>query len=313
MLKKNHLFIFLLSLVSYFHFICAEEMTISNVTVSVMGKSGKIKIFKKSENLTEQIEEEVNIRFGSLSEKDENGTEVGKAGPIKHSFNNFAQLDFSVTPITPILFQNISAYHLNLTASNLIKADTTFKAMIYIFNETGTIDIGGDDRANVGPGMVKFSAMIENWVFCKNSSICQDDSCCEKGGVYEIGSYLDFDLEILGNKNASSIKSTTYDLGNSKLILAKNSLVDNQTVAMPEGYPTFSHKDDKDVFTLRFPIFEQNVIYDPIIRLNSTPEPRNNYDGEWWIILLVVGSVLVIAGLGLIYWSCKKKDQENLL
>jgi hypothetical protein len=163
--KQIQIFLFFISISLI---ICQETtQTVKGVAVKVHGKSGKISIFtNNSTNSSNTTTDEVTINFASLIERDVNGSEVGKTGPIKHSFENFAQMDFSVSPVEKITFQNLSAYCVNLTAYNVVTTNNTFTGSVFIFNETGIINMGGNDTVQVNPGSVKFSVNIENWPFC---------------------------------------------------------------------------------------------------------------------------------------------------
>ena len=148
----------------------------------------------------------IGVDFTSLIERDINGSEIGKSSKVKHSFNNFAQLDFDIGNVTSSKYQNLSVFGLDFSAKNIVDANTTFICQILIFNDTGSIQIGENEIESVLPGTVKFSVVITNWPFCKDKSICIDSSCCQQGQTTEIGNFPDFSMQLSSKFQASKNK-----------------------------------------------------------------------------------------------------------
>ena len=297
----------MLSLISYV-FSDDVDMTIKNVTVKVMGHSGKIAITSIKSNSTNTTKETITINFSSLSEKDINGNEVGKTSSVKHTFNNFAQMDFVLTPVLPIKFQTIDAFYVNLTANSIVTPESVFIGNIFIFNGTGIINIGGTETAEVSEGTVKFSLDLENWPFCQNMTVCEGPHCCQKGQTTEIGSFLDFDLEISGSNPLGNVTQYDYKFGDqTKLILSSMIMVDDGWKKMHDGYPKLNTQGNKNTFTFRFPTFNNTARYDPVIQWSST---EGGF--KWWIILLIVVLIVVFISCGIfIYKKCQKKAAEK--
>ena len=76
---------------------CRGKTCVENI-----GKSGKFLVWKKGKN----DKDKMMFLFDAIKEVDADGNIVGKAGGKegKHSFNNFAQLDFDFTEIKKVRF-----------------------------------------------------------------------------------------------------------------------------------------------------------------------------------------------------------------
>jgi len=289
------------------------SMTLDDISVKALGHSGKISITKTTTNSTNGTEiNEVVMDFSSLIERDINGTEVGTSGPNKHSYNNFAQMDFTISEMTTIKYQNLTALTFNLFATNLIEASTSFQGILYIFNDTGSIKAGEREFANVDVGTVKFSVEINNWPFCEVTDQCPGPHCCKKGQTVEVGKYLDFEMEIKGKDAAKKTNNNKkYSLGGgSNLILFDSVLIDGNWTTLDKGYPKYSTEGSKEIYTFRFPKFNDSLIYDPLV----------NYDGTtgatyWWVLIVAAIVVLGLVGVFLVCYFRNKnlKLQESLI
>jgi hypothetical protein len=271
------------------------ELEFKNVTVKVLGHSGKIQIAKNYSNGNTTTEETVTINFSALKERDAQGNEVGKTGSVKHSFNNFAQLDFAVSEVVETKFQNLTVFSTTLKASKIVKDETTFTGSVLIFAQDGEIVTGINETAKVTAGAIKFSVDVEAWPFCDDKiDPCEGPTCCQKGNQREAGAYLDFELEIKGQKeaNKSLDSNSTYHLGNSDFILSEYIKVDGEEFSkLPVNYPVYEKQGEKDIFTFRFPVFKSSVSYDPLVVMN--PEEKEESSNAWLVIGIVVGIVAI--------------------
>lgn len=252
--------------------ICQDaEMKVKDVLLKVMGESGKIEItLKKVVEGVEKIDT-VNIRFSSLTERDSSGNEVGKAGSVKHSFNNFAQIKKEVSKVTETKFQNINAYSISLTAKDIVAPNSNFIGTFYIFNGSGKINTGGSETVDVSPGSIKFSLDIQDWPFCQQMETCSGVHCCKKDKTMEVGSFLDFELEINGDKSIQNVKKNDFKFGSdTQLILSSMISVDDEWKQMTDGYPKVSTQGNTNSFTYRFPLFTKKALYDPVIQQISS-------------------------------------------
>ena len=285
------------------------DLNINNVKLKVLGHSGKIELSTNITNKTDNSTtiENLNIRFAKLSEKDKEFNEVGKSGPIKHTFNNFAQKDFKVSPLINTTFQGLEAYYVKFSADNIVNIDTIFECHIYLFSKKGEIKLGNNKTIEVNEGSLKFSVNISNWPFC--SYPCKDSSCWIKGQINEIGSFLDFQIEITGKDNAKK-SGDYYDLGNSKFILDDVVNIDNSSwYKIPNDI--YEKVQNTDLFTFRFPTFQKNILYDPVVSMKISSDQGNN---SVYIVIGVIAGVFVI-GIGIFSYFkfCRKSNKESLI
>ena len=286
------------------------ELKVKNVTLKIKGHSGKIVLSRVYSNPKES--DSLEIRFGSITEKDMNGTEVGKTGSVKHSFNNFAQLDFEVMPVVETTFQNLSVFQTSLNAK-IVTNVTSFTGTFYIFKQNGTIDTGNNNFQDVKERNVKFSIEIKNWPFCKPSDQCTGPNCCINQNVNEIGSFIDFTLELSGSKNPSNSSSYKYDLGNGQFILSQYCMLDNSWTKLPNNYPNYSHDNNTEYFTFRFPTFQKTLMYDPIVQIGIEDTSKSHLA---LIIGIIIGVILAIAIVSVGIYCYKKRNSqttENLI
>jgi hypothetical protein len=293
----NKLSIVAIILISLFSMnFCQDiEVSINGVSVKALGQFGTLVLTKNITNGNTTTEESVTVNFASLKERDENGNEVGKAGKFLHSIENFAELQFAVSEFTEAIYQNLSVYKASLFASNVVVEETSFTGTFYVFTQEGEITTGTNETVKVVPGAVKFSIDVVNWPFCSNTdSTCDDQTdatCCLNENSIETGSFLDFELEIKGNRQAYDIENNIYDLGNSKLVLSNYYIPDEDDYTLlPEGFPKYEVRESYDVFTFRFNKFEKSVSYDPEVEMVNGFESSSNL---WLIIGAIVGVILL--------------------
>lgn len=247
----------------------------SGVFVKVLGRSGKILIGQK-ENPGDDPNYVV-VQFSEMKERDANGNVVGATGASKHSFNSFANQDFTFSEVVNGSYQNLTAVYFNFSA-DLSSVSSKLVTVVYIFTKAGNITVG-NETTEVEPGTVKFNIEIKNWNFCGTSN-----TTCSKGNVNEVGASIDFDIDIKGKGNATKGNETTdrkngtrgdsYDLGaGAKVIMSKKVKYDNGDWSdMPVGYPSVSSTGSSQTFTFRFMKFNQSVLYDPTIKLGQSNE-----------------------------------------
>lgn len=310
--KLSILAIILLSLFSLN--LCQDgDVAVNGVSVKLLGQSGKLVLTKNITSGNTTTEESVTVNFSSLSEKDENNAVVGKSGAIKHSFENFAQLDFTITNFTEGKFQNLTVYQTSFVAEKIVNPDTTFTGTFYVFTQDGEITTGTNETTKVAPGVVKFSIDINKWPFCSNTDATCDDqtdaTCCKQGQNLEIGKYLDFALEIKGNKIINKTESSTYDLGNSNFILSRYAQLDaGDYTELPAGYPAYEKQGVSDVFTFRFPTFTQSASYDPVIIMNESDTTESS---NTWLIIGVIVGIVAIAVVVFFVVKCFKNGSRD--
>ena len=145
-----------------------EEKTfkVGDIEVKVKGKSGKMMIYrsfnvsdKKNSSKVMVKRNRVTLLMDAIQEIDSDGNIVGKSGKEKHSFNNFANQDFTFSPLTQTKLQNISAHTVTFTATNIGGTGGTLKVVIYLFSEDGEISVG-NETDEVSKGSFKFSIEV---------------------------------------------------------------------------------------------------------------------------------------------------------
>lgn len=283
MFSNTNKLAFLLCLCLLNILICQDTTAnLDDISVQALGKSGKIRIIKTltSNNKTET--NEVTFDFSSLREVDINGTAVGTSGQEKHSFNNFAQLDFKTSAVNNIIYQNLTALSFELTATNIQIPSTTFTGRIFIFNQTGVIK-NNNETANVEPGTVKINVEIKDWYFCLADGCAGTIpyNCCKKGNEIEQGYSLQFALAVKGRDSASQKSKNLYSLGGSEMILFENVLADDAWNVMSP----ITYNDKTLEYTFSFPKFSKSLVYDPLIRYEKPASSSS---------IIIIGIVVVV-------------------
>ncbi|KAL3866252.1 hypothetical protein ACJMK2_043567 [Sinanodonta woodiana] len=243
----------------------------NGVFVKVLGHSGKILISLRED--PSDGPDSVVVEFSAIKEKSMDGTEVGKTGS-KHSFNTFANQNFTFSEVVNGSYQNLTTVQFNFSA-DLSSVSSQLVTVVYIFTKAGNITVG-NETTEVEPGTVKFNIEIRNWTFCGTSN-----TICSKSTANESGALIDFDIDIKGKGNATKVNETTerkngtrgdsYELGGgAKVIMSKKVKYDNGDWSdMPDGYPSVNSTGSKQTFTFRFMKFNQSVLYDPTIKLGQ--------------------------------------------
>ena len=202
-----------------------KTVTVGDVTTKVLGQSGKIVIFKES-NETNGIK----VTFDFIEELDTNGETI--KGQAKHSFNTFAPLEFTFSELENSTYasDNVSVTKFSFTATIPIDGqDATLTSYVYIFTERGNITVDGESLA-VKEGDVKFNVKIENWAFCGQGS-----TECRSGQTPIVGQNLDFGIEIKNNNEdnetveAPASDSNTYDFGGGSKVIVPKKVNDRNT------------------------------------------------------------------------------------
>jgi hypothetical protein len=276
--------------------ICDQTESVSNVTLSVSETTGELVISSPKKNAT--LTESIRINLKSLIEKDENGTAITDA---KHSFTNFNQFNFTVTPFTNGTTNNVSRWSSFLTINNVSETTNNFTVEVStsIFSEEGEIYTGDKELAQVGPGYVKFSFNVKDWVFCSNSTPCEGD---------QIGSFLDLAFEVQDSENATKGHDLKYKIGNSDLVFSNYYNIDEaNSTKLPSGYPQYQKLQDSDVFTVRFPTFKTNALYDPIVVMEGVELSHSNT----WMIVGIIVAILAIAIVVFAVVKCFKTGRKE--
>jgi len=254
-------------------------MESSGTSIKVLGQSGKVTITNG---------ESITMEFDSIQEVDENGNIVGKTGPLsqKHSINSFATQNFEFSEVTTEQYNNVSTdvfsfnTHINDIGRMSVKT--------YIIREENTVSTTNESWS-VSAGDLKWNILLSDWTWC---------TPCADG----IGKYIDLDIVIKGDKEATSDGNKTFQVGNSQLDLSSEVIVDGTNVAMPDGYPKFTTKGSKQIFSFRFPKFSDNIEYDPLFRYGISGDST---DTDLGLIIGLSSAAVVILGV-ILYFALRK-------
>ncbi|XP_032229766.2 skeletal aspartic acid-rich protein 1 [Nematostella vectensis] len=267
----------------------------NDMFVNVQGKSGKMMIHKKGQTPSDGLM----VSYEDLKEVDQGGSDVGMSGGTKHSFNNFATLNFTFTDAVDKQLKGIDAKYFTFMA-NIPDVGAIYTSEVYIFKKNGSFE-WGDEEVEVEPGTVKFNIKIENWKFCGQQVVCQ------KGGKNETGFFLDSTVCFKG-KTEGMKKNMGQDKGPKGKKKAARFAFGDAFVDMPIGImkdtmmsnitePQMTTTAGKTCFILRFPKFMDKVIFDPLVSINytsptATPMPTTTKAGanpmKWNVAFLLV-------------------------
>lgn len=235
------------------------------VAVDVLGRSGKFSIF--DESVGKEDPNTVTVEVDALRELDADGAEVGKSGSVKHSIETFASQDFTIHPAESAKIGEVSA--------TMIAFDTPISTIgrlsvnTYILKNSGTVGTDTETWA-VRANDVKFNIALSEWKWCGEASDCK------QGGTTQNGEYIDVDIKIKGKaaKPERNGSSKDYDLGaDVGLDLSDRVFVDGAWTTMPAGFPKMELKGGSAIFTFRFPKFDQEAMYDPVVEFaDSLPD-----------------------------------------
>jgi len=206
----------------------------------------------------------VTIEVDSLEELDAEGNTVGASGQERHSFNTFANQDFTFHEIVEnhLLGTNASIH----ASANKLSFDANVDAGgiavdTFIVTTAGLVGPEGE-QWHSGIGDMKFNIRFPSWKWCGDA-----ESNC---GRNEVGQFLQVDIKMKGNlSEVALIPGTlnTYDLGGgANLTLTDFVMIDGEETRMVTGYPTLTMKGSSQIFRFRFPRFTTSAEYDPLLR-----------------------------------------------
>lgn len=241
--------------------VVAEDKSVNgeNVFVKALGKSGRISIAwsKDIDNDTDKVV----FDLDEIKEYDATGKEVTTTGSVKHSFNNFANQNFTISEVTTVTLNNVNMKNFNFR-SQLKDLTSAVTISVYIAQADGSITFG-NETIPIKKDHVKFSILLSSWQWCNASNKCSAD-----------GAYLELSIAVTSKSAPSKLEkdkkvygdATPYSLGSGKLLLSHQVKIDeNIWVNMPNDYPKFESKNNKQIYTFRFPKFSQSALYDPTV------------------------------------------------
>ena len=190
-----------------------KEETVGGITTKVLGQSGKIQVYKEGQNASSGV----TITMSAIRERQSDGNEINS-----HNFNTFAVQDFTFSSSEETTYPdsdvNVTQFSFE-SAVNVgkgqIDGTAKVKSYIYIFSSDGNITVDGDNQT-VSAGVMKFNIEIQDWPFCGAGAVT-----CAQGATQQVGATLDFEVEIKGQGNTTSVAgdSKTYDVGGATVIV----------------------------------------------------------------------------------------------
>lgn len=110
-----------------------------------------------------------------------------------------------------MMYENLMVKWINFIVF-IVSVFVILRVQIYIFIEVGNIIVGGE-IIKVEKGIVKFNIILDGWIFCIMS-------ICNKGGLGEVGVFVDFIILIKGKGmlsckigNNKCMDGEEYDFG----------------------------------------------------------------------------------------------------
>jgi len=257
----------------------SKNINVGDLSVSISKKAGAISVTRAKMGRKKNKESKVKITFEALREVDIDGVIVGEKESEKHSIESFAKKDFTFdvedTNITPPddnamnrvygeFLMNAEGVRIPFSAS--LDTGSALNIDTYFFSGEGTVGTMTESWA-VQPGDMKFNIGLKNWAWCDP---CQDG----------MGTFVEMDVEIKGSKpprgtgkkgkgakgeEEERVEKEWY-LGDGAILdLSDEVMIDGKLTKMPVGYPKLVVKGSKQLYTLRFPRFEDSILYDPVV------------------------------------------------
>lgn len=166
-----------------------EFLSAEGLTVKIHGQSGKMTIGYGED--PDQDSNKVQVTFDAIGEIATDGTEIRKTGQQTHTFNTFANLDFSFSQIIDDRYMNLSSKRVDFSAK-FPSTGGRLVVQVFVFTQAGEISIEGE-RTAVTAGTVKFNILVESWGFCGYNGVT-----CTKGNVEQKGEAIDFTISVKG-------------------------------------------------------------------------------------------------------------------
>ena len=99
------------------------------------------------------------FEVASITEVDQNGTEVGKTGAQKHALDTLATQQFTFSAVNNVsFFQGLKVINVTLTAT-LSGVNAKLDIMLYLFLEDGKVTFG-NETFKVFSGSLKFNIQV---------------------------------------------------------------------------------------------------------------------------------------------------------
>ena len=280
-----------------------QVQVFKNLSLTAQAQSGGLVISCNYSSNDILQTDTVTVNLQSVVERDINGTAITDPN---HTFSSFSGLAFKVDEFIQVVYDNIPVFMVRSVAN--MNTDSTITVYAMVFAEEGILETGTNELIEVRAGAVKFMYKIENWKFCTDATA----SCTGINGN-KIGAYLDLTFSVDGSQNATTKDNVSYELGNSDLILSQFISVDDEdSTLLPANYPLYQRQETSDFYTVRFPTFNFNAYYDPIIKMDGLKIPELRNTGLIAGIIVGVVVLLLVAFFICRYFK-RSRAQETLM
>eukprot|EP00002_Diphylleia_rotans_P005325 TRINITY_DN14454_c0_g1_i1.p1 TRINITY_DN14454_c0_g1~~TRINITY_DN14454_c0_g1_i1.p1 ORF type:complete len:292 (+),score=75.12 TRINITY_DN14454_c0_g1_i1:78-953(+) len=225
------------------------------ISAQILGQSGKITFWSHTANSTK-----FTFEMDSLIEYDSNGGKIKEKG---HSFETFANQDFTFTPIdSDAKYQNVSAdnvdFYATLVDPGSSGPNAKLRVEMYFFTEDGNFTIGGEDY-QVNEDTFKFNLRLEDWDWCTN---------CGSGANQQTGSYIIAQFKMKSNsKIETEDDDAKFYLGsNTEFELAEKIDIDG---TFKDAEVDAAVNGQQLVVKIKIPRFTNYAHYDPTTFFNK--------------------------------------------
>lgn len=227
----------------------------------------------------------VEIMLDKLVEVDSEGNVIGANKDNTQAVEDFSSVEFTINDAneeSSLMYSELANDAAEISAVELpyerdLAGGGKVVIQAYIAKQAGTITLGSSntEKTAVKVGQIKFTVHIEGWVWCTDEA----GNCkAEDGTTNEVGAALDLSIKVKGKgeataKQAEEGMSLAFDIGNhNNMTVSRMVKVANDDaeiwMAMAENYPMPEKVDDDTTkMTMRFPMFEKSMWYDPTVEL----------------------------------------------
>eukprot|EP00980_Cylindrotheca_fusiformis_P012481 scaffold3070_cov128-Cylindrotheca_fusiformis.AAC.6 len=204
--------------------------------VAQVGQGGAFRVFNGHESGSSST---VSVQITSLSEYSANGTNIAGAGSLQQHFLAAGPEATSI--------EGVPAYKVTFHATVLpddfeSSIDGTILLEVYVLQASGTIGTDSE-RWSVSANDVKFNILLQDWSPQPSTD------------------FIDVDVQIF-DRHGQPLEG-----GDIPLSLSSRVQVDGLYEEMPAGYPMVNESS----YTFRFPRFQSNATYDPVVGFSGNP------------------------------------------
>ena len=143
--------------------------------IHILGRSGQFTLYNQARD---RFDEDPVFIAGVDFVREiaaDGATVVGRQGPVKHSFETFANQEFEIIRQNETDVYGLEAEETTFVTT-LLSGDVeigTLQLDTFVFTENGTIVTDGGEEFDISEDDVKFNVELKDWLFCTNAT-CDD-------------------------------------------------------------------------------------------------------------------------------------------